>query len=376
MDGQRPPRPGADARTVSEVVAAFWKHAETYYRNADGTAAGELDNFRLALRPLKRLYGPTLAQDFGPLALKALMAEMVKLGWCRNYVNRQAARIKAVFKWAVGAELVPASVHQALTAVAGLRKGKADARESEPVKPVPLADVEAVLPLVGRQVKAMIELQLLTGARPTEVCMMRPVDLDTSGPVWVYAPPKHKTSHHDIVREIRLGPKAQEIVRPFLAGRPVNAYLFSPAEAEAERLEARRKARNPKTPVTPSQRLRAEKAAKRQRRRGARERYDRNSYRRAVARACEVAFGMPAELKPVWKETPEQRKEKAAAREKWHAAHGWHPNQLRHTRATEIRKRYGLDAARAVLGHTSVKMTTEYAELDAKQVEKIMVEVG
>src|SRR5687768_10003614 len=40
--------------TVSQVIAAFWMHANGYYADCvlpDGRIVGELDNYRLALRP-------------------------------------------------------------------------------------------------------------------------------------------------------------------------------------------------------------------------------------------------------------------------------------------------------------------------------------
>ena len=62
----------------------------------------------------------------------------------------------------------------------------------------------------------MIDLQLLTGARPGEMVIMRPIDIDRSGEVWVYTPLEHKTEHHGYERKILIGPKAREIVMPFL----------------------------------------------------------------------------------------------------------------------------------------------------------------
>jgi hypothetical protein len=72
--------------TVNEIVLALWKHAKEYYRkpvlNPDGSqkidAGGkpvtepttEVRNLKRVLRPLRRLYGDTLAQEVGPLALK------------------------------------------------------------------------------------------------------------------------------------------------------------------------------------------------------------------------------------------------------------------------------------------------------------------
>ena len=78
-----------------------------------------------------------------------------------------------MFKWGVANELIPASVHHALLAVGGLRLGRCQARESEPVRPVPVEHVNAVLPHVSPQVAAMVRLQLLTGMRPGEVVVMR-----------------------------------------------------------------------------------------------------------------------------------------------------------------------------------------------------------
>ena len=51
-------------------------------------------------------------------------------------------------------------------------------------------------------------------------------------------------------------------------------------------------------------------------------------------------------------------------------------NQLRHTKATEIRRVDGLDAARAVLGHSSTTMTETYAELDAGKAAAVMERLG
>ena len=45
---------------------------------------------------------------------------------------------------------------------------------------------------------------------------MRTRDIDTSGKIWEYRPESHKTEHHGKERVIFLGPRAQEIVRPFL----------------------------------------------------------------------------------------------------------------------------------------------------------------
>ena len=113
---------------------------------------------------------------------------MIDAGLARTTINQRVGRIVRLFKWAASEELVPAGVYQALKAVSGLPKGRSEARETEPVRPVPDDVVEAIRPHVARQVWAMVELQRLTGMRPGEVVIMRTCDLDTSGEVWVYTP--------------------------------------------------------------------------------------------------------------------------------------------------------------------------------------------
>ncbi len=109
---------------VTNVVAAFWRHAEGYYRKPDGTPTSELGTFRQALRPLRQLYGHTSALAFGPVALKALRQKMIETGWRRKTINKQISRIRSVFKWAASEELVPGSLYHALQTVAGLRVGE------------------------------------------------------------------------------------------------------------------------------------------------------------------------------------------------------------------------------------------------------------
>ena len=128
-----------------------------------------------------------------------------------------------MFKWATAEELLPGAIYNALLAVPGLKAGRSDARETEDVKPAPQEHVDAIEPYVSRQVWAMVQLQLLTAARPGEICKMRPCDIDTSGKIWFYCPAEHKTAHHGHDRKIYIGPKGQEVLRPFLL-RPVESY--------------------------------------------------------------------------------------------------------------------------------------------------------
>lgn len=54
----------------------------------------------------------------------------------------------------------------------------------------------------------------------------------------------------------------------------------------------------------------------------------------------------------------------------------WHPNQLRHTAGTEIWKRYDLEAAQVVLGHSRADVTQVYAQRDQSLAERVAREIG
>jgi integrase len=54
----------------------------------------------------------------------------------------------------------------------------------------------------------------------------------------------------------------------------------------------------------------------------------------------------------------------------------WSPNQLRHSSATWLRKEFGLDVARVVLGHRSPRTTEIYCEMDHAKAAETMLKVG
>jgi len=54
----------------------------------------------------------------------------------------------------------------------------------------------------------------------------------------------------------------------------------------------------------------------------------------------------------------------------------WHPHRLRHNAATFLRKEFGLDVARVILGHSSPAVTESYAEVDRAKAIAAMARVG
>lgn len=320
--------------TINEAWARFKPWAVEYYRRADGSATGQAANIGYAMRPVLDMFGDLRADQFGPKRLEAVQAAMVDAGCCVNVINERVRKIRQVWKWLVAQELVPAGVWHGLQAVASVRPGRTAARVTEPVGPVPEEHVWQVVEHVPGVVGAMIQVQFWTGARPGEVCIMRPVDLDMTGSVWIYSPPQHKTSYRQKRRTVMLGPRAQDVVRPLLAGKGTSAYLFSPRDAETERNAACATHRH--QPV--------EKPATTRR---VQRRYTPTAYARCIRRICDE-----------------------------HAIPRWSPNQLRHNAATRLRKAFGLDVAQVVLGHAKADVTEVYAELDMGKAVEAMERAG
>lgn len=339
--------------TVEDVLLRYWLFAQSYYVK-DGKPTKELADMKYALRPVRKLYGDTPARCFGPLALKAVRQSMIETDkLSRGVINNRINRIKRFWKWAVSEQLVPTSVYEGLRTVAGLRYGRTEARETEPIRPVPDEWVEAVLPFLSPQVKTMVQLQRLTGMRPCEVVLMRACDIEMSGDIWVYEPFDHKNRWRGHRRLIPLGPKAQRLIKPFLSLK-TDAFLFSPQEAEAWRNKERRKGRQ--TPMTPSQAAREPKPNPRQ---AKRDRYDTDSYRRAITYALKKANQKRKKENPDACEIPR-----------------WCPLQLRHSRATEIRKQFGIEGAQVSLGHARADVTEVYAEKNLGLVVEIARQTG
>ena len=162
--------PSATKITVSEVILAFWKHAETYYVHPDGSPTCELDNYKDALRPLRLLYGATPAQGFGPNALKAVRQTMIEADLARKTVNARINRVRRMFSWAVAEEIIPVEVVVALKTVPPLRRGRCEVRESKGIHPLAWYDVETTRPHLSKPVAAMVQAHAVQQLPPGGRC--------------------------------------------------------------------------------------------------------------------------------------------------------------------------------------------------------------
>ena len=233
----------------------------------------------------------------------------------RRYINEMIGRIVKMFRWAAENELIPVTVATALQNVENLQRSRSTARETEAVKPVADAVVDATVAVCPPTLAAMIKIQRLTGMRPGEVCCLSPEMIDRSGEVWIAELPEHKTRWRGKDRLIYLGPQAQEVLKPFLFRSP----CFSPQQSYLERGLNRK----------------------------AKPQYDTQSYHCQVHCACDRA-----------------------------GVERWSPNQLRHAAATAVKNEHGLEAAAVLLGHSRMDVTQVYAEMDRKRGQEIALQTG
>ena len=294
----------------------------------------ELNRFQNLCTTLEDEHGDEPAADFGPLKLSALRDLFVASGNSRKYANRQTRNIVLIFRHAVSRELIDEAVIRRLSTLEPLRRGQTTAREVPPIRPVNLDVVRRTAKHLSPTLRAMVRVQAATGMRPSEVCAMRPCEIDRTGSEWVYRPADHKNAWRGKTKAVPIMGDAKEALMPFLFRDP-ESFCFSPKESVAWRWEQQRA--NRKTKVQPSQVCRKKLNPKKQ----PGDKYSSASYRRALKRATDVA-----------------------------KVEHWFPYQLRHTAGTIVAQSARNRSGAGLLGHSKAAMTEHYAkQSEAKAIE-------
>lgn len=265
-------------------------------------------------------------------------------------INRKVATVRRALKWLrrnndpTGKPWLTRDQFADIQEVETLKQSEAgDRPRKKPKRAVTAAEVELTAAHACPTIAAMMRLQLLTGARPGEVCRIRWQDIDKTPVVvanttcWTWYVDGAKTAHHGHETSYPLTPAAQGILEAF-NGLPTS-YLFSPARAAAERSAAARAAR------TTKHTKQTEDRDRRQKRRTYRPCYDSASYGAAVGSAVQRAGVVP-----------------------------FTPHQIRHGYVTRAARRFGTLAAQSAANHTSSTTTAAYLHTD--QLDKFRVALG
>lgn len=341
--------------TMAQLMLGYINHSKKYYSES------EQKWIKYALRHVSKLYSRSNVAEFGPDQYETVRETMVTSGLSRNGINSRMKRVTRMLKWGVPKNKFPLDNYQKIRLIPSLAKGRCDAPETDPVKPVAEDRVAKTILHCSEVIADMVRIQLLTSCRPGEVCMLTPGLIDRSESVWEATLEEHKTSYRGKVRTIYIGPEAQRILTPYLL-RGDDDRLFQPSEA----LRKQRASRERKTPLNCgnragySSRTREGKSAIRQ----PGSAYTSKSYAKAITRACEKAFPYPKECKS------------DEAKQAWRKSEWWAPNQLRHSAGTKIRKQFGLEVAAILLGHSKLETSQIYAEEDRAKAIEVAAKIG
>ena len=326
--------------TIGSCLVAFLDHAKVYYR-----MSREYRNLVYSLRSLDAI-ADLPAVELGPRAFKEIQAALVrKQAVSRQYANKIMGHVRRFIKWCVSEELIPAGCYEGIRCVEPLKAGRTKLKEAGPIKPVDAVNVKAAIAVMPQVLVDMVRLQQLTAARPAEICRITPNMIDRSEPVWQVHFSKHKTAWRGKGRIVYVGKKGQAILKKYLKRDP-DAACFSPREAIEQRRRAA--AADRETPINQGNRRGYGKRSRAgQNNYQVADAYSTDTYRRAIEYACKKA-GVP----------------------------GWSPNQLRHSRSTEIRKAFGLEASQVILGHARCDVTQVYAEANQELAIEITKKIG
>jgi len=289
--------------TIAALAAVYKSYSQERYQEAT------LKLYHRTMQRFAILFPELDSQDLACSHLEAFQMSLVQRNLTAKTINDYLARLKNIFCWASRNKYMPAQNLLFFDMLDRVDNTWPGVRQTDKVKPVSIEQINEILTDVPKRVAALIKFQFHTACRPSEARMLRLCDIEKSGDVWFYCPPKHKTSHQGKQRRIPLGPLAQHVIESQPIVDPTS-YLFHSGD-----------------PSRP---------------------YKKDSYSRAVRRACERAGIAPH----------------------------WTPNQIRHTAATRLRAEFDIEVATVVLGHSHVRTTEIYAEKNMDLAIKAAMEIG
>ena len=328
--------------TVRDLSLKYLKYL-TYEKKLKKRA---LEIYVYSLRHLCQHYGNWPVNDFHGKDLEKYRRILINENkYCRKTINKRIVIIRSAFKWGAFEEFVTYETLTTLTSLTFLKKDEEGTVDNPPVVSVPREIVEATLPFLPTVVADMVQVQLDSGARPSEIREMREIDIiKFRSDLWIYIPLHDKTESKRAdfdKRKVRFGPRSIKLIRRNFTKNKED-YVFRPEEAAKEaqkRASERLKELYPKSVKSKGKKAETTKKYK--------PFYSNWSYLTAIRRACDRA-GVPH----------------------------WHPYQLRHLRCTEIEEKYGIRVAQILLGHKCLNTTLVYLDEDSKRIEEIIRKEG
>jgi integrase len=264
--------------------------------------------------------GDVSAMDYDADRHREFKAWLIGSGRYKRWsINDFLCRVRRLMKFGRSRRYCDANHVAEVCDVPGVRHGDAD--ESTKVEAVSVRDVERTIPHLPAELRPLVRIQLLCGARAGELLPLRSSQICRKTIPWSYAPAQHKSKWRGDYRVIYFGPRARVILQGLFDSIDADDYLFSPQRS--------RPGCNWERQPGPH--------------------YTRHSYSHAIQDACRKAGVTP-----------------------------WTSHQLRHRCGTDVRQAMGYDAAQAVLGHAGKSVTDRYSwsETSCRLAKEAMERLG
>jgi integrase len=307
--------PAARLRDRPDNLADLFAKWERRRRDM-GASAAELSGIRTTAAAAAAVLGRRAPIDTEPTRWELVQRHLAQSGKTRQTVAKYLKQVCAMFDWAAYQGWVRESVAHRLALLPRLPQ---DAfRETEPIKPVDDESIRAVAQArpSRKRTRWMIRIQRLIGCRPGELCRMRWDEIS-----------RHPGSDGNRSSRWHWRPSKHKTKH---RGKS-KLYVIGPrAQHMLEMWEAHRRSDSPYVFTTKSGRP-----------------VSRTHYRDDIHAICD-RIGIAR----------------------------WNPNQIRHTRATEVSSKYGAMAEAASLQHTAKVAQLVYVERDLKLAERVAKEIG
>jgi len=320
------PLSAARTYTLGELLEAFFKYNKIDAKDESGmkkTFELFAEMFTEKNQPI-----PVIPTTFKVGYLVWFQHFLAEMDYAKSEVKRKFGFFKRVLNWAGKAHydqatwdsvpaIIPATFIAEMNALKPINLDHC--RENERRLDAPVEHVELLLIYLPPVIADMLHIQLLTGMRPGEVCKMTVGDLKRTkedfaeyhrlhdGQNWLYIRKDHKTRKHIGKKVVPICLEAQDILTPYLAGKPDEAPVF--------------------------------------------------------AKTSKRGFGKPF--------TSEEYYRHIQRRIAKHNLPKVVPYQIRHTNLSQVSNDFGRDTARAVADHTTEEMTAVYDHSDLKKALKV-----
>ena len=296
--GNSPEKPA----TVSRIANQYLGYV--YHCANDRPTKYPKERYRLSL--ICELIGSVPLAELTPLAVEAALQKLVQR-LAPSTVNDCRAVLLRAIRWAETHQYAPAGTWARLAPVCSVQRHRPI--NKNPRRYIDWATIEALRPYLHETMWAMLVIARHTGARPSEVCAMRPCDLEKTEWGWMYKPEHHKTERFGHIRLIPITGISAEVLQPILEKIPYDGYCF--VSTEMLRSKKRRKRIEPV--------------------------YSAHSFRVALQRAIRRA----------------NRKREVKIPK-------FSPYDLRHSALTDMQRTAGWQAAQALGGHSRATTTERY----------------